>query len=120
MNLYLDDDSVHGVLIRLLEGAGHDVLTPADVALVGADDSVHLTRTIFNDRVLVSHNHDDFNNLHELVAASNGRHPGILIIRKDNDPRRDMTPRGIVNAIAKLVAANAPIEKQFVILNHWR
>lgn len=120
MNFYLDDDSVHGTLISLLERAGHDVLTPADVALTGADDSVHITRAIYNNRVLLSRNHDDFNNLHDLIIASGGSHPGIFMIRQDNDPTRDMTPRAIVRSIENLVAANVPVENQFIILNHWR
>ena len=49
-----------------------------------------------------------------------GTHPGILIVRRDNDRRRDLTPRGIVTAISHLVAANVPIENEFIILNHWR
>jgi hypothetical protein len=45
---------------------------------------------------------------------------GILIVRRDNDRRRDLTPRGIVTAISHLLAANSPIENQFIILNQWR
>lgn len=120
MKLYLDDDTVHGVLIRLLRRGGHDVQIPVDINLSGADDPVHLTRAIVDDRVFISQNHDDFNNLHELVITSGGSHPGILMIRQDNDPNRDMTPRAIVTALAKLESANFPLENQFVILNQWR
>lgn len=63
---------------------------------------------------------DDFNNLHELVIQNGGAHPGVFVVRKDNDPRRDMSNRGIVQAIANLIAANVPSEHQFVILNQWR
>jgi hypothetical protein len=31
-----------------------------------------------------------------------------------------MTPRGVVNAIAKLLAAGAPIENVFNVFNSWR
>jgi hypothetical protein len=41
-------------------------------------------------------------------------------VRRDNDPRRDLTPRGIVHALTKLLAANVPIADQFIIVNHWR
>jgi hypothetical protein len=41
-------------------------------------------------------------------------------VRKDNDPRRDLSARGIVNCITKLVAAQVPLVDQFIILNHWR
>jgi hypothetical protein len=43
-----------------------------------------------------------------------------LILRRDNDLRRDLTPRGIVSAIGNLLAANVPVENQFIVLNHWR
>jgi hypothetical protein len=39
---------------------------------------------------------------------------------RDNDRRRDLTPRGIVTAISHLIAAHVPIENDFIILNHWR
>ena len=68
MRLYLDDDVASGLLRQLLEQAGHDVVAPADVNLTGQDDAVHLTHAIREDRVLLSGNHDDFENLHDLVS----------------------------------------------------
>lgn len=120
MKLYLDDDSARSLLVRFLTQAGHDVLAPADIGMSGAEDPVHLTCAIRESRVLLTGNHDDFEDLHDLMMQGQGHHPGILVIRRDNDPRRDLTPRGIVHAIAKLLAANVPIADQFIILNHWR
>lgn len=120
MKLYLDDDSVNPVLVRQLRQAGHDVQLPSDVGLAGEDDPVHLTHTIRDDRVLLSHNHRDFEKLHKLVMQSGGHHPGIFSVRKDNDPTRDLKPAGIVRAIRKLVAAAVPISDELHILNHWR
>ncbi len=120
MRLYLDDDTVDALLIRLLERAGHDVELPRDVGLVGRSDPVHLQRAISAGRSLLSGNHDDFEELHDLIRAAGGAHPGILIVRYDNDTRRDLTQKGIVLAIANLLAANVPIENEFIILNDWR
>jgi predicted nuclease of predicted toxin-antitoxin system len=120
MNLYLDDDSVDATLIRLLQHAGHDVQIPADVGLSGDDDSVHLTHAIRNDRVLLSHNHRDFRNLHNLVVQAQGHHHGTLIVRKDNDPTRDLKPAGIVRAIRNLEHAGVAVKDEYHILNHWR
>jgi predicted nuclease of predicted toxin-antitoxin system len=120
MRLYLDDDSVSALLTRLLRAAAHDVRLPADVGLAGSPDPVHFRHAIREDRVLLSGNHDDFRLLHLLVLEAHGRHPGALIVRRDNDPRRDLTPRGIVRAIANLVAASVPVADQFLILNHRR
>jgi predicted nuclease of predicted toxin-antitoxin system len=91
MRLYLDDDSAATLLARLLRQAGHDVETPIDAGLPGEDDVVHLTYAVKNDRVLLTGNHRDFLNLHNLVMQVTGHHPGILVVRRDNDPKRDMT-----------------------------
>jgi len=86
----------------------------------GASDAQHLIHTIRHALVLGTRNHDDFLDLHAVVQAAHGTHPGILIIRFDNDPRRDMTPRQIVLAIAALEAAGVPMMNHVYILNHWR
>jgi hypothetical protein len=70
--------------------------------------------------VFLSGNHDDFAMLHELVLAAQGHHPGILIVRRDNNPKRDLSPRGIVVAIQNLLNANVPLPDGWYILNHWR
>jgi predicted nuclease of predicted toxin-antitoxin system len=120
MRLYLDDDSAWPLLARLLANAGHDVALPTAIGMSGQDDAVHLAWAVEQDRVLLSHNHDDFRNLHNLIMKVGGRYPGILIVRRDNDPKRDLSPRGIVRAIGNLLAAGAPLVNSFHILNHWR
>jgi hypothetical protein len=56
------------------------------------------------------------------IAGENDpvHHPGVLIVRRDNDPTRDMQPPMIVRAIRNLIAARMPFVDQFHILNHWR
>lgn len=120
MKIYLDDNITSGLLINLLHKAGHDVQIPSDVGLAGQDDAVHLAHAIRQSRVAVSEDYSDFQNLHDLITAAHGHHPGIFVVRKDNDPRRDLTPRGIVRAIANLIAAGFPIADQYTALNHWR
>ncbi len=120
MRLYLDDDLASPLLAKLLRAAGHDVQLPADVAMAGKDDAVHLAHAVRQQRVFLSRNYSDFQNLHDLVVAVQGHHPGILVVRRDNDPRRNLTRADIIRAIAKLVAAGSPIADQYIILNHWR
>lgn len=120
MNLYLGDDSVDALLVRLLRHAGHDIQIPADVGMSGEDDPVHLSYAIGDDRVLLSHNHRDFRNPHNLVMQAKGHHPGIVIVRKDNDPTRDLKPAGVVRAIRNLEQAAVPLKDEYHILNHWR
>ena len=120
MKLYLDEDVADPVLVRLLQRAGHDVGTPAQTNLRGKDDAVQLSYAIEQDRVCLTGNHDDFLNLHTLILRAQGHHPGIFVIRRDNDPRRDLTPRRTVRAIQNLESSGVPIANSFHILNHWR
>jgi hypothetical protein len=120
MRLYLDDDSASPLLARLFVQAGHDVQLPADVGLAGRKDPMHLAWAAKDDRVLLSGNHDDYRLLHNLIMQVGGRYPGILIVRKDNDPSRDLKPQGIVRAIRNLLAAAVPLADSFHILNQWR
>jgi predicted nuclease of predicted toxin-antitoxin system len=120
MRLYLDDDIAWLLLARLLGKAGHDVKSPKDQGMSGAPDPVHLTRAIADGRVLLTKNHDDFWILHNLIKQAQGSHPGILVVRQDNDPTRDMTAKGIVSAIRKLEGAGVPTVGEFIILNRWR
>ena len=118
--LYLDDDSAQALLVRLLVTDGHDVQVPADAAMAGAKDPAHFLCAAGAGRVLLTHNHDDFKLLHELVVGLGGHHPGVLVVRRDNDPTRDLKPRHIVRAIRNLLAANILIADELHILNHWR
>jgi predicted nuclease of predicted toxin-antitoxin system len=120
MRLYLDDDSIFPVLVKLLRQARHDVLVPGDLGIAGAEDPVHLRHAIREDRVFLSHNYDDFKFLHELLLEGKGHHPGILIIRRDNNPTRDMKPPHIVRAISNLTAAGLLVPDRYVVLNQWR
>jgi predicted nuclease of predicted toxin-antitoxin system len=120
MRLYLDDDSVSTLLVRLLRRAGHDVQLPSEVGKRGEDDPNHLAHAIRENRVLLTHNHRDFPNLHNLVSTAGGHHPGILLVRKDNDPKRDLSKQGIVRALSKLLASGLAFADQLHILNQWR
>jgi hypothetical protein len=120
MRLYLDDDSADPLLAQLLRNAGHDVELPQDVGLSGEPDPVRLTHAISGTRVFLTKNYRDFEYLHNLIIVAQGHHPGILVVRQDNDPKRDLTPRGIVRALAKLEAAGVPIADSYHVLNHRR
>jgi predicted nuclease of predicted toxin-antitoxin system len=120
MNLYLDDDSINPLLVKFLRADGHDVQLPANVGLAGKTDPAHLRYSIKSNRVLLSHNHDDFQALHYLVTESTGHHPGILMVRRDNDVSRDLTPRGIALAVNKIAASGMVLRDKFQIVNQWR
>lgn len=120
MRLYLDDDMAAPLLARLLRKAGHDAERPADVGMIGKDDPVHLTHAIEVERVLLTGNCRDFANLHNLVLKAKGHHPGIWVVRRDNDQKRDLSPSGIVMAVQNLCRSGIDIPDNFLVLNHWR
>jgi hypothetical protein len=107
-------------LATLLRRASHDVVLPTSAGLSGQTDPVHLTHAVGENRILLSGNHDDFEELHALVIATGGHHPGILIVRRDNDRKRDFRPPGIVRAIENLCEGGVPIADTFNVLNQWR
>jgi hypothetical protein len=118
--IYLDDDSVDPLLIRLLRNAKHDVMVPADIGNAGSADAIHFLQAIRAGRPLLSRNRDDFLDLHELILEAKGHHPGVLMVCQDNDPTRDLKPGHIVRAIRNLLRAGIPLGDEFHILNHWR
>lgn len=120
MKLYLDDDSAKASLAVRLRNAGHHVVQPSNVIISGVSDPRNLLHAVRNDLILLTRNHDDFEDLHNLVQGTGGDHPGILVVRFDNDPSRDMKDQDTVRAIANLGNAGVAIRGEFHILNHWR
>jgi hypothetical protein len=119
VNLYIDDDSVDGLLIKLLRAAGHDVVIPHDIGRDGAKDPVHFMEAIQRSRAVLTKNSDDFELLHRLVRLVSGHHPGILVVRKDNDPKRDMSQKQIVRAIRRFESSGVAVADGFHILNFY-
>ena len=120
MKLYLDDNLADPALISRLTKAGHDVVRPVDAGLTGASDARHLEHAIFDGRTQMSCDSEDFKDLHRLIVTARGKHHGILLIHFDNDPARDMKPKQVVNALAKLARSGMDLTNQVVVLNHWR
>jgi hypothetical protein len=120
MKLYLDDDSAKAALATRLRNAGHQVVEPSGVGMSGVSDPRHLLYSVQHSLTLMTKNHDDFEDLHFLVRGTGGQHPGIVVIRADSDPSRDMKDADIARALARLEAAGVPVATEFHILNHWR
>lgn len=120
MKLYLDDDSAKAALVVRLKGVGHQVAVPTDVGLSGAADTRQMLHAVLQDHLILTRNYDDFEDLHLLIQATRGQHPGILAVRYDNDPNRDMKDADMVRAIRNLEQSGVPIVNEFHSLNHWR
>jgi predicted nuclease of predicted toxin-antitoxin system len=120
MRLYLDEDLSSPRLAQLLRNAGHDVQTPDDVGMRGESDAAQFACGVRGARVCLTRDYGDWEDLHALVLAVQGHHPGILVVRRDNDPRRNLKPHEIVRAIHNIEAANDDLTDQYEVLNHWR
>ncbi len=116
LRLYLDD-SVDSDEYRLrLAAAGHEVVSPRDVDMVGAEDGVHLAYATRLGLAVLTRDTRDFTVLHQAGTT----HAGILVIYEDNDRTRDMSPPEVVRAISRLGASGLPIAGELHVLNHWR
>jgi hypothetical protein len=120
MKIYLDDDSTEALPVRLLNADGHDVVVPDQVGNRGIEDPAHFLYSLTAGRVLLTHNHDDYELVHYLVTGAGGLHSGVLTVRKDNDRKRDLDAKGIIRALRKLVKSGVPIADELNVLNHWR
>src|SRR5262245_10694114 len=109
MMVYLDDNFADQALAGSLRKAGHTVFRPADFGLTGASDARHLERAIREGLVVLTKDRDDFHELHQLVLTSGGCHPGMVVVRYENDATRDMRRGHIVKAIDKLERSGLPL-----------
>jgi predicted nuclease of predicted toxin-antitoxin system len=115
LRLLLDEDSQAQLLVKLLTAAGHDVLTINEIGLAGCTDNVVLDYAIQENRILLTHNCDDFEELHQ----ANPNHSGIFAVYRNANLLKNMGFKAIVKAIANLETANVPLANQFISLNHW-
>jgi predicted nuclease of predicted toxin-antitoxin system len=116
----LDENMSSRRLAARIQAAGHDVVLALDVGLLSASDARVLAWAIGQARSVLTRDYEDFADLHDLVLASGGHHPGLLVVRFDNDPGRNLTDRGIVTALGNLDALGVPIPDHLHVLNHWR
>jgi predicted nuclease of predicted toxin-antitoxin system len=116
LKIYLDDCAYAKDLVRLLQAAGHEVVTPAQAGTSRQADEVHFRYAAAQGLVLLTRNPRDFEQLHR----ANPQHPGVLAIYQDNNPDRDMSYADIVRALANLEKAGIELRDAFHILNAWR
>ncbi len=103
------------MLVKLLQQAGHEVITVNQAGLMSQPDFIVLDYARNADRILLTLNCRDFQSLH----AVNSYHPGILAIYQEANPSKKMSFKAIVKAIANLETANVTLINQFISLNHW-
>ncbi len=120
MRLLLDENMSDPRLAARLRAQGHDPVLATDVGLLSVSDARVMIYAIAQALPVLTRDSEDFEDLHELIMAAGGHHPGILIVQFDNDPRHNLTDRGMATAISKLESSGVPIRDQIHILNQWR
>lgn len=116
LGVYLDDCIDARNVAVALGAAGFQVVSPAEVGLLGARDHEHLSYAAHAGLVLLTRNPEDFQRLHSQSSA----HAGILLVYQDNDVTRDMRPTDIAHALRNLLESGLPIVGCVHVLNHWR
>lgn len=102
MRVVVDENMSSHRLAARLRSAGHDVVLAADVGLTSVSDARVLAWAVAQGGPVLTRDHEDFADLHDLVVAAGGHHPGLLVVRFDNDPRHNLTERAIATALANL------------------
>ena len=87
---------------------------------MSVSDARVLARAVAQDRPVLTRDHEDFADLNDLVMAVGGHHADILVVRFDNDPRHNLTERGIATALGNLGSSGIAVADQMHLLNHWR
>ncbi len=120
MRFLVDENLSSPRLASRLRAQGHDPVLASDVGLLSVTDARVLIFAIAQALPVLTRDSEDFEDLHDLVMAAVGHHPGILIVRFDNNPRHNLTDRGIATALSKLESSGVPIRDRIHVVNHWR
>ena len=120
MRLLIDENLSSPRLASRLRAQGHDPVLARDVGLLAFSDARVLIYSIAQALPVLTQDSEDFEDLQDLVIAAAGHHPGILIVRFDNDPSHNLSDRAIATAISKLESAGIPISNRIHVLNQWR
>ena len=119
MRVLIDENMSSRRLAVRLQTAGHDIVFADDVGLASVSDARVMAWAVAQNRPVLTRDHEDFAALHDLVIAVGGHHPGILVVRFDNDPRHNLTERAIATAIGNLESSGVAVVDNIHVLNHW-
>lgn len=116
MRILVDEDSQSHAQLKLLRSDGHDVVAVAELDQNGATDPEVFDLAQSLQRVLLTHNTDDFHALHQ----DRPDHRGIVAVFRSADPRKNMSHLHIAQSIRRLETSGVAIAGGFHVLNHWR
>ena len=116
ISLYLDEDTIKSALVKALRNADLDVMTVADVGMLGYSDEEQLIWSTEQKRVIYSFNIGDFCRLHRDYMIQGKTHAGIILA-----PQRQYSIGQQVRGLLKLVAARSAEDmlNQLIFLNSY-
>jgi predicted nuclease of predicted toxin-antitoxin system len=120
MKFLIDENLSSPRLASRLRVQGHDPVLARDAGLLSVTDARVLIYSIAQGLPVLTQDSEDFEDLHDLIMAASGHHAGMMIVRCDNDPRHNLTDRGISTALSKLESSGVPIADRIHVLNQWR
>jgi predicted nuclease of predicted toxin-antitoxin system len=112
----VDEDSQARAQLNILRGDGHDVVAIGELEKNGTPDPEVFDLAQSLERVLLTHNTEDFHELHRERSA----HRGIMAVYRDADPRKNMNYAQIAAAIRRVETSGVTVAGHFQMLNHWR
>lgn len=119
MRFLIDENASSAQFASRLRAQGHDPGLSGDASLLSVADPRVLIWAIGQGLPVLTRDADDFQDLHDLILAAGGHHPGMLVVHFDNDPWHNLSERAIGMAISKLESSGLPISDQLHVLNHW-
>ena len=114
--LYLDEDTIKTALVKALRNADLDVVTVAEVGMLGYPDEEQLIWSTEHKRVIYSFNIGDFCRLHKDYMVQGKSHGGIILA-----PQQQYSIGQQLTGLLKLAAALSVDEMidQLVFLNSY-
>ncbi|MGH8317034.1 MAG: DUF5615 family PIN-like protein [Steroidobacteraceae bacterium] len=116
MRILVDEDSQARSQLNILRRDGHDVVAIGELDKNGTPDPEVFDLAQSLERVLLTHNTEDFYELHREQPG----HRGIMAVCRVTDPRKNMNHAQIAASIRRLETSGVPIAGHLHVLNHWR
>ena len=113
---YLDEDVIKKSLIEALITAKLDIITTADVNMLGCSDYDQLMWAKENSRVIYTFNVGDFCRLHKEFIQNNKHHRGIVLGQQQRYSTKQQL-QGLLKITSEL--STEEIENQIIFISNY-
>lgn len=113
IKIYLDDNLDNDYLKNILRNFGFEVISPREIKMRHKKDEEHLKYAIINQALVLTKD-KGFKKLHNKI-----NHRGIIIIRQENNLKKDMKENKIVKALKNIEALKLKLENNLIYLNQF-